>query len=375
MQFPSDRELELAGAAAPPGWERDGTHSSMAKIVTLGENPPQKALAILDEDTASHAEWHNSLPSAPAVEPGDNILIEWNEAFTMGTGDTSVANYKSLPVGNYRFQVSGVDIFGNPTGAMVSVGIIVPPVFWRTSWFWTVSGFSVAGLIFGVWRYMAWHSTRLELLRLRGERALEQERLRISRDIHDDLGARITEISLASALAKSKPSVPASASADFDHISNLSRELVAALYETVWAVSPENDNLDALGTYLCQMTNHLCEHAQLPCRWTIAELPGELQVSSQLRHNITMAVKEAVHNVIKHSKASELTLRVEFERGLLVVCVRDNGCGFNVNGCAHGNGLTNMDRRMTDIGGNCVVESQPGTGTSVQLRLALPHTR
>jgi signal transduction histidine kinase len=250
----------------------------------------------------------------------------------------------------------------------------VPPPFWRTSWFWTLSGFSVAGLIFGIWRYMAWHSTRLELLRLRGERALEQERLRISRDIHDDLGARITEISLASALAKNKPSLPPSASADFDHISRLSRELVAALYETVWAVSPENDNLDALGNYLCQMSNHLCENAHLPCRWSIAELPSEFQVSSQLRHNITMAVKEAVHNVIKHSKASELTLRVEFEHGVLVVYVRDNGCGFTVNGCASGNGLTNMDRRMQDIGGSCVVESEPEKGTSVQLRLALRQT-
>jgi len=375
MQFPSERELDQAGAAAPPGWDRDGTHSSMAKVVTLGENPPQKALAILDEDTASHAEWHNSLASAPAVQPGDNLLIEWNEAFTMGTGDTSTADYKGLPIGNYKFHVVGVDIFGKPTGAEISVGIIVPPPFWRTSWFWTLSGFSVAGLIFGMWRYMAWHSTRLELLRLRGERALEQERLRISRDIHDDLGARITEISLASALAKNKPAFPASASADFDHISRLSRELVAALYETVWAVSPENDNLDALGSYLCQMTNHLCEHAQLPCRWTIDDLPRELQVSSQLRHNITMAVKEAVHNVIKHSKASELTLRVEFQRDGLVVCVRDNGCGFNVNGSENGNGLTNMQRRMTDIGGSCLVESRPGDGTTVKLHLTLGRTR
>ncbi len=374
MQSPSDLELEKAGNSPPPGWERDGTHSSMAKIVTLGQNPTQRALAILDEDAGSHAEWHNSMAAAPAVQPGDNILIEWNEAFTMGTGDPSVANYKQLPEGRYRFQIAGVDIFGRPTGAAISLGIVVPPPFWRTSWFWTLSGFSIAGLILGIWRYLEWHRTRLELLRLRGERALEQERLRISRDIHDDLGARVTEISLASALARSKASFPASAGADFDHISRLSRDLIAALYETVWAVNPENDNLDALGNYLCQMTNHLCENAQLPCRWSISDLPGDLPVSSQLRHNIIMAVKEAVHNVIKHSKATEISLRVQFERGVLLVSVQDNGCGFNVNGSPNGSGLTNMRHRMADIGGECLVESQPGAGTCVRLHLDLPKT-
>jgi signal transduction histidine kinase len=347
----------------------------MAKIVTLGENPTQKALAILDEDGGSHAEWHNVLASAPAIQAGDDILIEWNEAFTMGTGDISVANYQKLPEGNYHFHIAGVDIFGNQTGTTVSLGIIVPPPFWRTSWFWSLSGVTIVGIILGVWRYLAWHRTQRELLRLRGERALEQERVRISRDIHDDLGARVTEISLASALAKSKATFPESASADFDHISQLSRELVSALYETVWAVNPENDNLDALGNYLCQMTNHLCEHAQLPCRLTISDLPGDLQVSSQLRHNITMAVKEAVHNVIKHSKASEISLRTEFEQGVLVVSIQDNGCGFDLKGGLTGSGLTNMQRRMADIGGKCSVESSPGSGTRIQLHLAIPKTR
>src|SRR4030095_15652166 len=97
----------------------------------------------------------------------------------------------------------------------------------------------------------------------------------------------------------------------------------------------------ALGNYLCQMTNHLCEHAQLPCRWSISDLPGDFQVSSHLRHHIVMVVKEAVHNVIKHSRATEVILRVEFERGVLVVSVQDNGCGFDMNRNPNGSGLTN----------------------------------
>jgi len=82
----------------------------------------------------------------------------------------------------------------------------------------------------------------------------------------------------------------------------MSRELVAALYETVAAVNPENDNLDALGNYLCQMTNHLCKHAQPAVPLEHLDWPNTFAVSSQLRHNIIMAVKEAVHNVYQAFK-------------------------------------------------------------------------
>ena len=149
---------------------------------------------------------------------------------------------------------------------------------------------------------------RREMVRLKQQRALEQERLRIAHDIHDDLGARVTQISLLSAMAQDNPAFPEKARADFDKISKMSRELVSALYETVWAVNPENDNLDALGNYLCQMVKQLCERTPLRCRFHVLDLPHEVQVSSQTRHNISMAVKEAVHNIIKHAKASEVTI-------------------------------------------------------------------
>lgn len=371
MESPFDYDVGESANRIPAGWARDGNHSSMANIVAIGQNPAQRAFAILDDDASSHAEWHNIMEAAPQVTPGDQVIIEWNEAFSIGMGTTTIAQYQSLREGTYRFHVAAFDIFGNPTGADHSISVHVPPPLWRMPWFWGVTMAAGFLVVFGVWRYLVWRRVQQEMLRLRQERVLENERLRIAQDLHDDFGARVTEISLASALAKKKQDFPESASADFDRISSLSRELVSALYETVWAVNPENDNLDALGNYLCQVINRLCEQAQLSCRLRVAELPHKIQVSSQTRHNVIMAAKEAVHNVIKHARATELALDVTFADALLTIVIQDNGCGFQPDESRMGNGLTNMQRRLADLGGTCEIQSRLSNGTKVILQLSL----
>ena len=372
LESPFEHEAGEDANRVPAGWMRDGSHPSMAGIVTVGQNPPQKAFAILDDDSGSHAEWHNVKEEAPAVSRGEHLLVQWDEAFSMGVGNITAAHYAKLPEGHYRFRVAGFDIYGNPTGSSASLAVFVPPPFWKMSWFWSLAGPSLFVAAAGTGRYVVWRRMRGEVLRLKSQQALEKERLRIAQDLHDDFGARVTEISIASALAKKNPGFPATAGADFDRISNLSRALVSALYETVWAINPENDNLDALGNYLCQMANNLCEQVQLPCRLQGHDLPRTIEVSSHTRHNITMAVKEAVHNVIKHAGASKVTLSVAYEDNELTVSIQDNGCGFAPGGERAGHGLMNMKRRLADIGGTCEIESRPGSGTAVQLRLRLP---
>jgi signal transduction histidine kinase len=170
-------------------------------------------------------------------------------------------------------------------------------------------------------------------------------------------------------MSQNNETFPEKARADFDRISKMSRELVSALYQTVWAVSPENDHLEALGSYLCQMADKMCEQTPLRCRFHVTGLPPDVQLSSQSRHNISMAVREAIHNVIKHAHASEISLRVTFDKGNLDISIQDNGRGFEPAGTADGNGLPNMKQRLSNIGGDCAVESQPGKGTTVRFHL------
>jgi signal transduction histidine kinase len=238
-------------------------------------------------------------------------------------------------------------------------------------WFWGLAVIVISAAMVGISRYFVWHRMRREMIRLKHQRALEQERLRIAHDIHDDLGARVTQISLLSAMAHDNATFPEKARADFNRISTMARELVSALYETVWAVNPENDNLEAQGNYLCQMVNQLCERTSIRCRFHVLGLPNEVQLSSQTRHNINMAVKEAVHNVIKHARATEVTIRMTFAEGTLNISIEDDGAGFQSDAKSAGNGLSNMKQRLAKIGGSCVIESAPGKGTKVLMRLAI----
>jgi signal transduction histidine kinase len=354
-----------------PGWTHDGTHSSMAKIVNIGQDLQTRAFAIVDDDIGAHAEWRNQKETAPHVSPGDRLVIEWNEMYSIGIGDYHFVRYPSLPAGNFRLRVIGVDTMGRQVGAEASLAVIVPQPFWRATWFWIGVLISMTLLAFGSWRYVLWNRMQRELAVLKNQQVLERERLRIARDIHDGLGARVTQISMVSSRAQDNHGFPETARAEFDRISKISRELVSALYETVWTVDPENDNLDELGNYLCQIVNQLCERAQFRCRFYLMDLPGDLQVSSQIRHNISMAVQEAVHNVIKHARATEVVVDIKFTNDLLVITIRDDGNGFKTVGDFSGNGLINMKKRLSEIGGDCMVESQLGKGTAIQMSVKI----
>jgi signal transduction histidine kinase len=354
---------------APLGWTRDGIHPSMAKIIDLEPDRTTKALAILDDDPESHAEWHTIREYAPAVRPGERLDVEWNEVFTMGVGNAHEAHYEKLAPGEYQFRVAEVSALGVATGNGTSIAIKVPAPLWEVPWFWAaLVAFFIAALM-GLSRYASWREMREELARIEGQRALEQERLRIAHDIHDDLGARLTQISLASAMAQDSAGLSSAARCEFDRISQMARDTVSALYETVWAVNPENDNLDALGNYLCQMVHQLCAQAKLSCRLHVPELPRDVQVASQLRHNVILAVKEAINNIIKHASASEVAFQVTFDRHVLTISIYDNGSGFDTANRMMGNGLGNMKLRLEAIGGRCNIESSAGRGTTILMHV------
>jgi signal transduction histidine kinase len=354
---------------AESGWKRDGSKPSMAKVLPFGPGSRAKAMAVIDDDPSSHAEWHNLKDIAPRISPNEVLFIDWSECYSVGGNIAAEAAYEKLPPGDYRFQLLETTLFGAPTGVEASIPIHVPQAFWETKWFWPAMIAALAASFAFAIRYYTAYKYRRLMSDLKYQRMMERERLRIARDIHDDLGARVTQISLFSGVAKGNPAFPEEARAGFEQVSRMSRALVSSLYQTIWAVNPDNDNLRALSDYLCQMVEQLCEPSRVRCRFHVPALPAGVRVSSQIRHNLTMAVKESVHNVIKHANAEEVAIRITFEEPMLTVRVDDDGCG--IRGPTNGHGLGNIRRRLEDIGGTCQIENHSEHGTTVEMRVNL----
>jgi signal transduction histidine kinase len=231
-----------------------------------------------------------------------------------------------------------------------------------------------------------WFETRRRLRRrlekLEREQAVERERTRIAKDIHDDLGASLTRITMLSQSVRGETQIPEYVSTNLERIFGTARELTRALDEIVWAVNPRHDTLESLANYLSRFAYDFLSVAEIRCRLDLPlQLPAVL-VTTEVRHNLFLAFKEALNNVVKHAAASEVQVALKLEANQLTLTVADNGRDFVVNDPApkppmnpdrimHGHGLPNMKRRLAEIGGACEIQGVPGQGTTVTFRVPL----
>jgi signal transduction histidine kinase len=231
-----------------------------------------------------------------------------------------------------------------------------------------------AGWITQLHRQVAERTSQLESQIQKRERLeyqgdLERERTRIARDLHDELGADLTEISM---LAQDGPEP---STGHLARVSALIHNLVAKLDEVVWAVDPSMDNTVSLATYLTSFAEEFLEAAKVTCRVRMPTPLPERPLPAHIRHQLFLAVKEALNNAVRHGKATEITLQLEWKEHTLEITIQDQGKGFDASQPASGHGLRNLEQRMAGINGRCVVESQPGQGTIVRFFLPMDDAR
>jgi signal transduction histidine kinase len=244
------------------------------------------------------------------------------------------------------------------------------PFFWQTWWFrFAVTMFFAAG-IYAVVRFVAVRRLRAKVQRLEKENAIQKERARIAQDIHDDLGARMTQISLITELTQRALAQPDKAAEHVKQIASLSRQGIKSLDEIVWAVNPRNDTLADLLDYAGQYAVDFLQKAGVRCRVDFPATLPERELSGEVRHGLFLAVKESLNNVAKHAHATEVSLRARLTDSRLQLEIADNGQGFAAapdNALA--DGLRNMQLRLAEIGGECSITSQPGTGTTIRFEV------
>jgi signal transduction histidine kinase len=205
-----------------------------------------------------------------------------------------------------------------------------------------------------------------ERQRVEQQRALEQERSRVAQDLHDDLGAGLTEISILGKQARSSSSSDEQRKRYLKEMDDKARQMVGALDEIVWAMNPTQDSLASLVSYFCLYADRFLGLANIS--WQLEETNhlADLSINSLSRHELFLAFKEALTNVVRHSGATEVRLNIQLQNGELLLLVADNGRGLpDGTRTAHMDGLSNMRTRMEKMGGRFECRSEPGRGTTL----------
>lgn len=294
-------------------------------------------------------------------------LRNW-ESDWIDSGVKRTANYTYLPPGDYRFEVAARNSDGVWSEQDAQVAFTVLPFFWQTWWFRLVTGVVlVAGAAGLVW-FDTRRRMRRKLDRLERQRAVENERARIAKDIHDDLGASLTRITMLSDPLRGEGDAAAAMTSSLHRIHGMARDLTRSMDEIVWAINPQHDTLDSLMAYLESFAQEFLGTARVRCR---LDMPLEYPVvplTAEVRHNLFLAFKEGLHNVVKHSGATEARIAAAVTTTGFTLTLADNGCGFaqtELGRDGFGNGLVNMPRRLAQFGGDCRIESAPGRGTKI----------
>ena len=288
-------------------------------------------------------------------------------------GRERMSTYPRLPPGRYEFRFTACNNDGIWNEKPVRLAFVVKPAFWQTAWFRAVALLAFAGVVAAVARSISTLRLRRQLQRLEQERVITRERARIARDLHDDLGARLTQMAFLADLTAVEPTASGEVQTQLREVSKQARQATGSLDETVWMVNPEKDSLPHLVEYLRHYADEFFRRTPIRCWLRICLNPPECSLSGEVRQQIFFAVKEALTNVLKHSGATEVSIRINVRWPLLRIVITDNGRGFSAATLEKPrHGLANLEHRLREIGGRCVVRPALGGGTRVAMRVRLP---
>ncbi len=284
----------------------------------------------------------------------------WQEAGTQRS-----FTFNRLPGGHYRFELSAIGADGTKSEHTVVLPLQVIPPYYRSAWFWGLMGFLFSCGVYFFFRYR-------EIQRLRQE----QFRLRIARDLHDEVGSTLSAISILSESALNGLQQDLNA-ARFGNIGDKARGALNSISDIVWSVNPENDSMEKALARMSAYASELLENVGTELRFEVGAGVSSLSLTMERRRNFYLLFKEAIHNCAKYARAKQVTVSFEKEQNQLIMCVKDDGIGFILDHKSTdqrnlgGNGLRNMNSRAAALGGNLEIITSPGKGTMVQLTMKI----
>lgn len=284
----------------------------------------------------------------------------------------------SLSPGKYRFLVRAVSSDGTTSARPASVALNILPPFWRRWWFLTLAALAVGLVIYTVDRN-----------RIRRVVELERVRTRIATDLHDDIGASLSQIAILSEVVSARVGSDGDSPvrAPLATIAGTSREMVDSMSDIVWAINPKRDRLSDLAQRMRLFASDILSARDIRIRFSAPETGKDVTVGADLRREIYLIFKETVNNLAKHSGASAAEIDFRLAGSRIVVSVSDNGRGFATDGggasdggdeqhtTMGGHGLGSMRQRAEKLGGTYEVASEVGRGTTVTLKVPIKIKR
>jgi signal transduction histidine kinase len=285
----------------------------------------------------------------------------WSEQST-----NSSINLVNLSPGEYTLRAKAIFLHGLYPAAESSFSFTILPPWWLTWWFKSIVAIVLAALILLALRYYIRRKLELQRLALEKKQAIEKERTRIATDMHDDLGAGLSQIKFLSEAIGMKRQKHLSIEEEVSSIRSFSDEMIDKMGEIVWALNEKNDTLNDLLSYTRSYAVEYLEQNGIKCHVDEPENIPQVDVSGEFRRNIYLTVKESLHNIVKHAQASEVSIQIEIGRWLMIQ-ISDNGIGLdNATPGEFGNGLISMRNRMRELGGSFEIISKVGTEVTMK---------
>ncbi len=359
-----------------------GTRSALLRLMALGPEGPVRNWPCSSRPThkVTRTDSQLRLPAgrgdslrlrsiATPLVPSERVRFQyrllgrdrqWSEL-----GVQRFVSSQDLPPGHYAFHVTACTRHGvwNATGA--NLALCGTPFFYQT---WSFYGLCAVALALAAAAVLTYR-LRLQrrILRLERENALQHERARIAKDLHDELGARLTQLGL---VCGDVP--PTSVAGALTQASGLVRDLARSLDEIVWAVTPANDRLEPFAGYVVSYAQEFLARTPVALRLDLPPSLPDLPLRAEVRHNLLMALKESLTNVVKHAHATTVRVKLWLENDHLRLKLTDDGCGFDPNQShANRNGLRYLRQRLESLGGWAAIRSVSGRGTEVELAVPL----
>lgn len=281
------------------------------------------------------------------------------------SGNRRFATFTNLDPGRYVFRVIGSNSDGlwNKEGAAVTV--IISPPFWQTWWFVSLAALSIFSLVGGILYF-----------RIRNLLAFERLRLEIAADLHDDIGTRLTEISLLTDMVlHQKSEAPGSSRETVRNIGNIARSLIESVSDIVWLINPGRDSLYDLFIKIKDSYEEILSYKQIQFFINNLNSLEHIVLPVEYRKHVYLIFKEAMNNALKYSECSEISINADVRGNLLQITLYDDGKGFDVQSHHSGNGLHDMQKRAESCAGTLRIQSNIGEGTMVRFSGTIPKAK